>query len=421
MKNGFYFKIVLTLLFPIVIASCGPAPGDTANTEEILSQAKTYVGSDECKFCHLEHYDSWKNTLHSRTLMDVTRNRDALIAEINPEVIRSDLKMIEKDLKIPADQIYIPKIDEIKYTIGMQWKQGFLIEKNDTLYVAPIQYNAKNDRWINYREDDWEKLSWAKECSGCHVTGVDLEKDTFSEPRVGCEACHGPGSHHVALPETAVFDKRATIINPSHLPAGFRTQICGACHSSGKSTKVKGAKWPVGYRPGQALGLYYKSKRYEDGKMKDVYADDFSKGHHRQYNSWKLSSHAEEGVACTSCHYVHQLGAPPTQFQTRGSGSQQCLQCHKVINNNASHSIHSFANCIGCHMPRVAKSKESGVSRSHGFVTLLPKDTLKNPKVPNSCQNCHKHEDTDLETLQKLYDGLVQKSLFRVHQSAQRW
>nr|MBC8247725.1 ammonia-forming cytochrome c nitrite reductase subunit c552 [Deltaproteobacteria bacterium] len=245
--------------------------------------------------------------------------------------------------------------------------------------------------------------------------------NTFSEPSVGCEACHGPGSHHVALPETAVFDKRLTIVNPSRLPAGFRTQICGSCHASGTSTKVKDAKWPVGYQPGRALGLFFKTKRYDDGHLKDVYAEDFAKGHHQQYLSWKLSTHAEEGVTCTSCHYVHQLGVPPTQFQTKGSGSQQCLMCHQVINQKMAHSIHSFANCIGCHMPRIAKSAESGDNHSHAFVTLLPKDTLKNPKVPNSCQTCHKHKGTDLATLQNLYDGLTQKSLFSVHQSRRSW
>jgi hypothetical protein len=115
------------------------------------------------------------------------------------------------------------------------------------------------------------------------------------------------------------------------------------------------------------------------------------------------------------------LGVAPTQFQTRGAGSQQCMICHTVINKNLSHSIHTFPNCIGCHMPRIARSEESGDTHSHVFVTLLPKDTLQNPQVPNSCQTCHKHRDTDLETLQGFYDGIVKKSLLRVHQNPQRW
>ncbi|MCK4986636.1 MAG: hypothetical protein KAS40_13995, partial [Desulfobacterales bacterium] len=225
MKTDLWLKLFLLAFLAAGLAGCDRNDKEIIQkAQEILSKPKTYVGSEECKFCHLEHYDSWKNTLHSRTLMDVTKNRDALMAEIDPEVIRADLKNLEKDLRVPLDKIYIPKVEEIKYTIGMQWKQGFLIQKNGDLYVAPIQYNTRTDHWVNYFEDDWDKRSFTKLCAGCHAMGVNLEAKTFSEPSVGCEACHGPGSHHIALPETAIFDKRLTIVNPSHLPAGFRTQ-----------------------------------------------------------------------------------------------------------------------------------------------------------------------------------------------------
>jgi hypothetical protein len=416
MKTGGWLKLSLTALLTAWLVNCGPGSGEIEfDIEEVLSKPKTYVGSDVCRYCHLEHYDSWKTTLHSRTIQDVTKNQDALIAKINPEAIRADLKKLN-NLKVPVEKIYIPKAEEIKYTMGMQWKQGFLVDKNGMLYVAPVQYNAKSDSWFSYHEDDWDKRSWIYFCGGCHAMGIDLEKNTFSEMRVGCEACHGAGSHHVALPETAVYEKRLTIINPSQLPAGFRTQICGSCHNRGKSTEMKGIEWPVGYKPGRALGLYYKSSSYAAGDVKHFYANEFSKGHHQQYLDWKHSVHSKEGVSCTSCHYVHQLGVAPTQFQTKGAGSQQCLMCHKVINFTAAHSIHSFANCIGCHMPRIAKSAESGDTHSHVFVTLLPKDTIKNPEVPNSCQVCHKHKNADLATLQAVFDGLAKRSLLQVHQ-----
>ncbi|MBW1699620.1 MAG: hypothetical protein JRH18_12145 [Deltaproteobacteria bacterium] len=306
MKTRKCLKLVLSVLIAVWLAGCATEE-PKIDVQQLLAKPKSYVGSEECKFCHLEHYDSWKNTLHSRTIMDVTQNRDALIAEIDHKAIRSDLRKLEKDLKVPSDKIYVPKIEEVKYTIGMQWKQMLLVEKNDELYVAPVVYGAKANRWMNYHEQDWNKRPWTQYCAGCHAMGVDLETNTFSEPSVGCEACHGPGFHHVALPETAVFDKRSTIVNPSHLPAGFRTQICGSCHSSGSSIKAPGVKWPVGYQPGRALGLYFKSKQYEDGDLKEVYADDFATGHHKQYDSWKLSTHSNEGVTCTSCLYVHQL------------------------------------------------------------------------------------------------------------------
>ena len=417
MKRRRWIELTLTSLLIGGIMGCG-SDKTKIDIQKILAEPKTYVGSEACQFCHLEHFDSWKNTLHSRTMMDVTKNRDALIVEIDPKTIRADLKKSEKSMKVPVDDIFIPKVEEIKYTIGMQWKQMFMVERNGRLYVAPIQYNARGDEWTSYYEDSWDKRPWNKHCGGCHAMGVDLEKNTLSEPRVGCEACHGPGSHHVALPDTAVFDKRLTIINPSHLPVAFRTQICGSCHNRGQSIQRADVEWPVGYQPGRALGLYYKSTSYAAGDIKNVYANEFAKGHHQQYLDWNQSAHAREGVTCTSCHYVHQLGVAPTQFQTKGAGSQQCFECHKLINQNMAHSIHSFGNCVGCHMPRIAKSAESGDTHSHVFVTLLPKDTLNNPKIPNSCQTCHKHKDTDLETLQKLFDGLSQGSLLKVHQTA---
>jgi len=74
----------------------------------------------------------------------------------------------------------------------------------------------------------------------------------------------------------------------------------------------------------------------------NVYANEFSKGHHQQYIDWSHSQHAREGVTCMSCHYVHQIGIPPTRSQTRSAGSKQCFECHRMVNNNLAHSIHSF-------------------------------------------------------------------------------
>ena len=396
----------------VLLAVCfywvSPAVADEmSDFKKLLSQPKTYVGSNVCRSCHLEHYDAWQKTLHSRMLQDARINKDAIITDINPDVIKADLKKIEKKLKVPLDQVHIPKVEDIQYTIGSQWKQRYLIEKEGKLFIAPVQYNAETGRWVNYHDHDWDKRPWLKKCGGCHATGVDLKKNTFNEPGVGCEACHGPGSHHAALPKTALFKKRATIINPAKLTGGVAVQICGSCHNRGKSTQVKGAGWPVGYRPGKALESYYQSTSYAAGNVKHVYANEFSKGHHQQYIDWKQSAHYREGVTCVSCHYVHQLGNPVVRGQTKEVGSNSCLTCHKVINKTGAHSIHSFGNCVGCHMPRIAKSAESGDIHSHVFVTLLPKDTLKNPAIPNSCQTCHQHKDEDLADLQKRYDKLT--------------
>ena len=66
--------------------------------KRILSQEKSYVGSDTCKMCHLEHFDSWKMTLHSRMLQDAKANEDAIIVPIDEKTIREDLSKLESSL-----------------------------------------------------------------------------------------------------------------------------------------------------------------------------------------------------------------------------------------------------------------------------------------------------------------------------------
>ncbi|WP_300456592.1 multiheme c-type cytochrome [Desulfobacula sp.] len=400
-----FATILILIIFSLGFWACSSEP--VVDIAAITSQPKGFVGSDTCKMCHLEHFDSWKMTLHSRMLQDAKANEDAIIVPIDEKTIRGDLAKLSDKLKVPADKIYVPKKEEILYTIGSQWKQRYLVKKNDILYISPIQYNADTHRWVNYHEQDWDKRPWLLKCGGCHATGADIANGTFKEPGVACEACHGKGSWHAALPKTAVFEKRNTIVNPAKLTMGVAAQICGSCHNRGKATMQKGGGWPVGYEPGKALAAYYESTSFEAGDVKHVYANEFSKGHHQQFIDWQQSKHSTEGVTCTSCHYVHQIGMPQTRSQTSKSGSMQCFQCHVQVNTNMAHSIHSFANCVGCHMPRIAKSAESGDIRSHVFVTLLPEDTLKNPKVPNSCQTCHKHKNDDLQELQSNWKKLA--------------
>jgi predicted CXXCH cytochrome family protein len=404
MKENRILKLFVAGIMILTLAACGAeAPVDV---KKVMAQPKAFVGSETCKMCHLEHFDSWKMTLHSRMTQDVQKNRDVIIAEFDEKNIRADLAKI-KNLKVPADQIYIPKIDEIKYTIGSQWKQRYIVEKGGVLYISPVQYNADTNRWVNYNESTWDKNPWLLQCGGCHATGVDLDKQSFAETSVGCEACHGKGSWHAALPKSEVFEKRQTIVNPAKLTSGVAVQICGSCHNRGKAVKNKDASWPVGYEPGKALEAYYQSTSFAGGDASHLYGNEFSKAHHQQYIDWKQSKHYVEGVTCTSCHYVHQAGIPPTRFQTLAAGSKQCFTCHVQTNTNMAHSIHSFANCVGCHMPRIVKSAETGDLHSHVFATLLPADTLKNKDIPNSCQTCHRHKDEDLQELDKKWKALA--------------
>jgi len=164
-------------LFTLLLYACGGEPA--VDVKKLMASPKAFVGSDTCKMCHLEHFDSWMMTLHSRMTQDVQKNRDVIIADFDEKRIREDLAKLGDKLKVPADKIFIPKVEDIKYTIGSQWKQRYIIEKGGVLYIAPIQYNADTDRWVNYNEATWEKNPWLLKCGGCHATGVDLDDEAL--------------------------------------------------------------------------------------------------------------------------------------------------------------------------------------------------------------------------------------------------
>ncbi|MDH3773880.1 MAG: cytochrome c family protein, partial [Deltaproteobacteria bacterium] len=157
--NGKRLVKVLTFsLALLALVACGVE--QPVDVKAITSQPKTYVGSDTCKMCHLEHYDSWKMTQHSRMIQDAQKNRDVIVVPIEEEKIRADLAKLEKKLKVPSKDIYVPTVDEILYTIGSQWKQRYIVKKDGTLFISPIQYNLETHRWVNYHEADWDKRPW---------------------------------------------------------------------------------------------------------------------------------------------------------------------------------------------------------------------------------------------------------------------
>ncbi|MBT4890364.1 MAG: hypothetical protein HON65_12510 [Rhodospirillales bacterium] len=391
-----FLKCAMIAMFFAAIMASNSAPVQAA-------ESKTYVGSEVCKTCHLEHYDAWRRTLHSKMLQDVSKNMDVMVTDIIEEEVRADFAKKEAKLKVPSAEVFVPKMEDVKYTIGSQWKQRFLVEKDGDLYIAPTQFNIDTATWTNYHEADWDKRPWLKKCGGCHATGVDLEKKTFNEPGVGCEACHGPGSLHAELPASETYEKRQTILNPSKLTGGIATQICGQCHNRGKSTKSKGAGWAVGYKPGKALETFYASIKPGD---KHLYPNGYSKGHHQQYIDWKKSKHADSGIDCITCHTVHELGNPTFSGKTKKQGDALCTSCHEQGTPTGAHAVHTFGNCSNCHMPRIAKSADAGDIRSHIFDAILPMEAVA-AGMPSSCQTCHEHEDEDPADLQRRWDELT--------------
>ncbi|NNL77362.1 MAG: hypothetical protein HKO68_13585, partial [Desulfobacterales bacterium] len=62
MKGKALSTILLLGLMSVILLACGAE--QPIDIDKVLAQERSYVGSDTCKMCHLEHYDSWKMTQH---------------------------------------------------------------------------------------------------------------------------------------------------------------------------------------------------------------------------------------------------------------------------------------------------------------------------------------------------------------------
>ncbi len=205
--------------------------------------------------------------------------------------------------------------------------------------------------------------NWNFMCAECHSTNVKkgflaAEKryeTTFSEIDVSCEACHGPGSAHVAWAKAveagkaeradpdkglAVIlkdpgGKASWIIDPAtglakrSVPRTSQSEIetCARCHAR---RSVVAAEYVYGqplvqtHRP--ALldeGLYY-----ADGQILDeVY----------EYGSFLQSKMHAKGVSCSDCHNPHDL-------KVAGSADRVCAGCHAPEKfDTPAHHFHKAA------------------------------------------------------------------------------
>jgi len=334
------------------------------------ASAAAFVGSETCAGCHGVEAELWHTSQH-RQAMDRATDKSVLgdfsDASFDYYGVRS--RFFRKDRK------FLVETDgpdgklatfEVKYTFGIDPLQQYLVEFADgRLQALSLAWDNRpkaqgGQRWFHLypneeiKHDDilhWTKLNqnWNFMCSECHSTGVRKNYDaandrfntTWAEISVGCETCHGQGSHHVAWARdqqslwpfgkhedkskglAVRFDERSDIIwrqdpktgNPQRnfTPPVLRKEVetCGLCHA-------RRAEFSEDWVPGQWLsdthvvselsrGLYH-----ADGQMQDeVY----------NYGSFKQSKMFAAGVTCSDCHDPHsgKLKAP---------GDGVCLQCH---------------------------------------------------------------------------------------------
>lgn len=414
---------IFTLSLIVVIVTTIMLRKDLTHEQASMLEGKyenrydaTFVGSNTCKKCHERTYLNWRTSLHSRMMRDV---------KLEPFANFGDFESESKDRSFSKS--------DVSYTLGSQWKQMYLKKENNKLIVLPAQYLVDSGKWKSYFPDNPEKRDWYQECAGCHTTGFNPDKKRFVEMGVGCEACHGPGSNHV---EAKPGFEIETIIQAGRLTPAQGAQICGSCHTRGRD-KTGDYAYPFSYQKhkGEAnLRLHFEEVHPSNGHESEYFwPSGESKYSNQQYLDWKKSEHAKVGVTCTTCHSVHQRRTSLSanmdasnllnaiRSKTRLFEDQLCKSCHNAPQYRSVHRIHTFGNCIRCHMPKVAKIGEAGDAHSHTFRFMFPEGTIKAGGVemqPNACNSCHHHKDTPTDVLMEFLEASKKNDMpkpFTVH------
>jgi hypothetical protein len=227
-------------------------------------------------------------------------------------------------------------------------------------------------------------------CMACHVTGYRYFTDATTGERIcdgaddqsgdydldgdgkpdelntGCEACHGPGSEHVAA------KRPQFIVNPKYLPPEREAMLCGRCHDRALGNDDRQNEQPVDSlgnmaRPGVRRSIWLRDFTSRKGPASsDMWADGIhSASHHQQYSDFLKSAHYRNGrrlVVCSDCHDLHGKGDFDGELRANPHKGDLCAPCHAIeikehlFEKTGSYKGAASTSCLGCHYLKTAKS-----------------------------------------------------------------
>jgi predicted CXXCH cytochrome family protein len=436
-RRGVRLGLALALALAVVVAaglwwwhSMSSRPAPLAGGPPAAPVVAAYVGRQICGQCHAQIEQRWRGSHHDLAMQPPTEATVAgdfngtrfTYAGITSTFSRRDGKFVVRtDGPDGALADY-----EVKYTFGVSPLQQYLVElPGGRLQALGIAWDTRpraqgGQRWFHLYpgqhvthadELHWTRPSqnWNYMCAECHSTGVRKNYDpktrsfatAYAEVNVSCEACHGPGSEHVAWARredgarardatkglaVALADRRGvnwTISpetgtaqrTPPTSPAAHEVEVCGRCHARrGQFSEQETSRRALGDT--HRVALLEDRLYFPDGQIRDeVY----------EYGSFRQSRMFHRGVTCSDCHDPHS-------GQLRAPGHQVCLGCHSADKYTAAtHHFHPAgsrgADCLGCHMPTTTYMVVDP-RRDHSLRVPRP-DLSVALGVPNACTRCH--------------------------------
>ena len=392
--------------------------GDESVPVAVAGSAR-HVDPARCEACHAEEYRAWTGSHHDLAMQPATEEtvlgdfEDALVERygVTTRFFREN-GAYQVETEGPDGK---PTVYQVRYVFGIDPLQQVLLDfGGGRLQVLSVCWDVQAKRWFHLYDEPiphhdplhWtgQFQNWNYMCAECHSTelrrGFDLATNTYDttwkEIDVGCQACHGPGSEHVAWAERvgeggawAPDDTLGLVVDLGAADAQVQVDGCARCHS--RRNIVYGE-----YEHGRPLLDHYDPELlvaplyHADGQILDeVYV----------YGSFMQSRMHRKGVRCTDCHDPHTT-------RLKQDGNAVCVRCHqpnppeefpslaKRAYDGPAHHHHEADTpgsfCVDCHMPATTYMQVDP-RRDHSFRVPRP-DLTESVGVPNPCSGCHETE-----------------------------
>jgi len=386
------------------------SPGPRAEGDTVVDAVAHYVGYRACVECHQEAYEAWMGSDHERA-MDVATDETVLGDFNNITFVRHDGKstrffregakfMVETEG--PDGQ---PGRFEVTHVFGHDPLQQYLVSfPGGRMQCLTIAWDRLRGAWYDLYAGqdipagDWlhwtgRAQTWNTMCAECHSTNLkknydpvaDTYQTTWTDIHVSCEACHGPGSAHVAwskkTPERRDEEPaQGLVVQTSGLTAEQFVNQCALCHAR-RQTFHDVAPGNREFLDHATPALYQEGVYFADGQILDE---------NYVYGSYVQSKMYHLGIRCSDCHDVHSL-------QLRAPGNQLCAQCHiPSVYDTPSHHFHQRvvngqpnpgAQCVSCHMP---ERVYMGIDwRADHSIRVPRPDLTEATGSPDACSRCH--------------------------------
>ena len=390
----------------------------------------SFTGASTCTGCHAAEAEAWRDSHHDLAIEvagDGSVRGD--FSDETYEYFGTVTRFFRRGgeyLVQTAGSEKPPEEYPIAYTFGVEPLQQYLVElPGGRLQALPFAWDTRpqddgGQRWFHLYPHEriapgdplfWtgREQNWNYQCAECHSTQVDLgyhpATDSFEtswqEIDVGCEACHGPGSIHIAQaargqfgaacgfpvdlddrdgttwamnPATGIAERSEPRTRPPQQP-----EACGRCHAR------RGVVAPE-YQFGRPLAdthlpaLLEEPLYFADGQIRDeVYV----------YGSFVQSRMYQAGVSCSDCHNPHSL-----ELITGNDPNEVCARCHlptKFATDEHQRHPAEAVGCVDCHMTERTYMVVDG-RRDHSFRVPRP-DLSEVVGTPNACNGCHDDRD----------------------------